>query len=115
MRLTDPIKDFKKSLAGRKPSTQRVYMAGARTAIDALKANICECRSYAELLALILDAQPAKRARIAPFLRFLQGNGRGADTFLPVEDVRGIQCWVIQTLGKRIRGEKNPSSASRRD
>jgi len=34
---------------------------------------------------------------------------------VPVEDVRGIQCWVIQTLAKRIRAEKNPSIASRRD
>ena len=114
-KVTDSIEDFKKSLDGLKPSTLRVYVAGAKTAINAVKANVSQCRSYAELLALILEAQPAKPARVAPFLRFLQGDRRGADNSVPVEDVRGIQSWVIQTLAKRIRSEKNPSIASRRD
>jgi hypothetical protein len=109
--VMDSIKDFKKSLEGLRPSTLRVYVAGAKTAINAVKASVSECGSRAELLALILQAQPEKRARVAPFLRFLQG----AANSVPVEDARGIQSFVIQTLGKRIRGEKNPSIASRRD
>ena len=72
--VMDSVEDFKKSLEGFRPSTLRVYVAGAKTAINAVKANVSQCRSYAELLALILEAQPAKRARIAPFLRFLQGD-----------------------------------------
>jgi hypothetical protein len=111
----DSITDFKKSLEGLKPSTLRVYVAGAKTAINAVKADVSECRSYAELLTLILEAQPDKRARVAPFLRFLEAGGRGANASVPAEDVRGIQFWVIQTLSKRIRREKNPSLASRRD
>ena len=111
----DSITEFKKSLEGLKPSTLRVYVAGAKTAINAVKANVSECRSYAELLCLILEAQPEKRARVAPFLRFLASGGRGANTSVPPEDVRGIQFWVIQSIAKRIRKERNPSLASRRD
>ena len=113
--VIDSIEDFQKSLEGLRPSTLRVYVAGAKKAINAVRGNVSECRSYSELLAMVLEAQPAKSARVAPFLRFLEGDGRGAGNSVPVEDVRGIQSFVIQTLGKRIRGQKNPSIASRRD
>src|SRR5271156_5291523 len=114
-KVMDSVIDFKKSLEGLKPSTLRVYVAGAKTGINAVKANVSKCRSYAELLTLILEAQPDKRARVAPFLRFLQRGARGANTSVPREDVRGIQFWVIQSIAKRIRRERNPSLASRRD
>ena len=114
-KVMDSIKEFKKSLEGLKPSTLRVYVAGAKTAINAVKANVSLCRSYGELLTLILEAQPEERARVAPFLRFLASGGRGANTPVPPEDVRGIQFWVIQSIAKRIRTERNPSLASRRD
>ena len=102
--MMDSIIDFKKSLEGLKPSTLRVYVAGAKTAINAVKANVSECRSYGELLTLILEAQPEKRARVAPFLRFLQRGARGANTSVPREDVRGIQFLVIQTLCSKAQG-----------
>ena len=75
--VVDSIKDFKKSLEGLKASTLRVYLAGARTAINAVKADVSQCRSHGELLALIQEAQPEKGARIAPFLRFLERNSGG--------------------------------------
>jgi hypothetical protein len=114
--VMDTIKDFKKSLEGLKASTLRVYLAGAKTAINAVKADVSQCRSHAELLALIREAQPEKRARIEPFLRFLERNSGGSkNTSVPLEDMRGIQYWVVQALAKRLRREKNPSIASRRD
>lgn len=114
--VVDSIKNFKKSLEGLKASTLRVYLAGARTAINAVKADVSQCTSHAELLALIREAQPEKRARIAPFLRFLERSGWGTkNPSVPLEDMRGIQYWVVQALAKRLRKEKNPSIASRRD
>jgi hypothetical protein len=111
----DVIKEFERSLGGRKASTIRLYVAGAKRRYRPAVANASECRPHAELLALIRETQPEKRARIAPFLRFLAGGGGGTNDSVRVEDVRGIQYWVTQTLAKRIRSQKNPSISSRRD
>jgi hypothetical protein len=112
----DVIKEFERSLEGRKPSTLRLYLAAAKAALNAAMAKGRECGSHAELLALIRETQREKRVRIAPFLRFLGGGGeKGIDSSVPPEDVRGIQSWVIQTLAKRLRTQKNPSISTRRD
>ena len=74
----DVIKEFERSLGGRKASTIRLYVARAKRRYRPAVANASECRPHAELLALIRETQPEKRARIAPFLRFLAG-GWGRD------------------------------------
>jgi hypothetical protein len=115
---TDVIQEFTQSLAGRRPSTIRLYVAGARAAVKAAGADVSECGSRAELLSQIRKSQPIKGARVAPFLRFLEGGGGGgarAKESLALEDIRGIQYWVVQTIAKRMRCEKNPSIATRRD
>jgi hypothetical protein len=111
----DLIKEFKESLKGLKPATTRAYVAGAKAAISAAMAKDRECNSHADLLALIRQTQLEKRARIAPFLRLLGGGEGGVNKSVPVEDVRGIQYWVIQTLAKHMRTQKNPSIAAKRD
>lgn len=112
----DAIREFKRALKGRKPSTVRLYVAGAKAAMKAVKAKAPECQSYAELLAAIREIRLKKSVRVAPFLRFLEDScGGGATESMPPEDIRGIQYWVIQTLAKRLRALKNPSIAARRD
>ena len=115
----DAIQQFTQSLAGHKLSTIRLYVAGARTAIKAAGADVSECGSRAELLSQIRKSRPTKGARVAPFLRFLERGGSGADgtvkESLSTEDIRGIQYWVVQTIAKRLRSDKNPSIAARRD
>jgi hypothetical protein len=113
-RAMDPVREFKESLGGLSDATVRVYVAGAKAAIKAAKANASGCGSYAELLALIREARPAARARIAPFLRFLERDGQDSK-LVRVEDARAMQHWVVQTLGKYARARQNPSIITRRD
>jgi hypothetical protein len=113
--MTDLIEDFKKSLKRLRPSTRRVYLAGAKAAIHSVKADLPECHSYSELLSLIVEAKQEKRTRVAPFVRFLRRGGEGTNDSRPVEDVSNIQFWVIQSLATRVRTEKNPPISSRRD
>src|SRR5262245_32958478 len=117
----DVIKEFFKSLGGRRPSTIRLYVAGARAVIKAAGADVSECGSRAELLSLLRKSRPRKGARVAPFIRFLERGSVGADgdarvnQAVSLEDSRGIQYWVVQTIAKRLRTDKNPSIATRRD
>jgi hypothetical protein len=119
--VTDVIQEFAQSLAGRKPSTIRLYVAGARAAVKAVGAGVSECGSRAELLSLLQKSRPKKGARVGPFLRFLEWGSVGADgdarvnQAVSLEDSRGIQYWVVQTMVKRLRSDKNPSIATRRD
>jgi len=108
------IKDFEQSLAGLKPSTRRVYLAGAKAAIRAARLELWQSCSHDELLAFIRKSPPEQGARIAPFLAFLR-DARGANRSVPKEDITGVQNWVIQTLGKQMRLVKNPSITTRRD
>jgi hypothetical protein len=113
----DVIQKFTQSLAGSRPSTIRLYVAGARAAIKAAGSEVSGCGSRAELLSVLRKGQPIKAARVAPFLRFLEGGGGGARAkeSLALEDIRGIQYWVVQAMAKRMRCDKNPSIAARRD
>jgi hypothetical protein len=113
---TDLIQEFAQSLAGRRPSTIRLYVAGARAAIKAVGAGVSECGSRAELLSLVQKGRPRKGARVGPFLRFLERGSSAEGTVKEsLEDIRGIQYWVVQTIAKRLRSDKNPSIATRRD
>jgi hypothetical protein len=110
----DVINEFKRSLEGRRPSTIRLYVAGARAAMEAAMA-VSGRASFPEILVSIREMQPGTRARVAPFLRFLREVDGTANNSLALQDALGIQYWVIQTLAKRMRTQKNPSIAARRD
>jgi hypothetical protein len=109
----DVLREFQKSLEGRRPSTIRLYMAGARAAIEAAKPNIAEYGSYAELLPRIRENPPKGRIRIKPFLRFLAA--AEANNSISSCDVQVTQDWVIQAVERHMRAQKNPSIATRRD
>jgi len=109
--ISEVVKDFEQSLAGLRPSTRRVYVAGARAAIRAAGLELWQSTSTSELLASITKFHPEKR--ISPFLGFL-GGGRLKQ---PVsdEEIAALQNWVIQGITKQMRFVKNPSIVSRRD
>jgi hypothetical protein len=109
--ISEVVKDFEQSLAGLRPSTRRVYVAGARAAIRAAGLELWQSTSTSELLASIAKS-PTKK-RISPFLGFL-GGGRLKQ---PVsdEEIAALQNWVIQRLAKQMGSVKNPSIATRRD
>ena len=108
--ISQVLKDFEQSLASLRPSTRRVYVAGARAA-RAAGLELWQSYSTRQLLALIRESPTEKR--ISPFLGFLD-DGRLKQ---PVsdEDSAALQNWVIQTIAKQMRLGKNPSIATRRD
>ena len=109
--ISEVLKDFEQSLAGLRPSTRRVYVAGARAAIRAAGLEPWQSTSTSELLASIAKSPTEKR--ISPFLGFL-GGGRLKQ---PVsdEEIAALQNWVIQGITKQMGSVKNPSLATRRD
>ena len=111
--ISEVVKDFEQSLENLRPSTKRVYVAGARSAIRAAKLELWQCSSATELLASLGKSHTEKRVRISPFLNFL-GDGE-LDELVSDEDSAALQNWVIQTLSKETRSVKNPSIATRRD
>ena len=112
--ISEVVKDFEESIRSLKPSTRRVYVAGAKAAIRAARLELSQSCPHDELLALISKSPPDQGARVTPFLAFLRG-ARGANRSVPKEDITGVQNWVIHTLGKQMRLVKNPSLATRRD
>ena len=111
--ISEVVKDFEQSLENLRPSTRRVYVAGARAAIRAASLELWQCHSPTELLASLGKSLTEKRVRISPFLDFL-GSGEPKNS-LSGEDSAALQNWVIQRLAKQMRSEKNPSIATRRD
>ena len=111
--ISEVVKDFEQSLGNLRPSTRRVYVAGARAAIKAARLELWQCPSATELLASLGESPTEKRARISPFLDFL-GGGRPKNS-LSGEDSATLRNWVIQRLAKQMRFVKNPSIATRRD
>ena len=71
--ISEAVKDFEQSLEKLRPSTRRVYMAGARAAIKAAGLELWQCPSATELLASLGKSSTEKRVRISPFLDFLDG------------------------------------------
>ena len=111
--ISEVVKDFEQSLRIYRPSTRRVYVAGARAAIRAASLELWQSPSTNELLASIGKSPIEKRARISPFLDFLDG-GRSKES-VSDEERAAVQNWVIQTIEKQMRFVKNPSIAIRRD
>jgi hypothetical protein len=108
--ISEVIKDFEQSLEHLRPSTRRVYVAGAKAAIRAAGLELWQSYSSNELLALIREFPTQKR--ISPFLDFLDDERPKISD----EDIAGLQNWVIQTLLRvQMRGVKHPSLTSRRD
>ncbi len=111
--ISQVVKDFEQSLENLRPSTKRVYVAGAKAAIRAASLELWQSPSTNELLASTGKSPTEKRARISPFLGFL-GGGRPKQS-VSDEDSAALQNWVIQRLAKQMRAVKNPSIATRRD
>ena len=111
--ISEVVKDFEQSLGNLRPSTKRVYVAGARAAIRAANLQLWQCPSATELLASLGKSPTEKRVRISPFLDFL-GGGESKEV-VSDEDSAALQNWVIQKLAKQMRLVKNPSIATRRD
>jgi hypothetical protein len=110
--ISELIEDFEQSLEGLRPSTRRVYVAGAKAALRAACLELWQSYSRNELSALVRESPTEKR--ISPFLAFL-GDGEPKN-WLSDEDIAGLQSWVIQTLSRvQIRGVKQPSLTGRRD
>jgi hypothetical protein len=111
--ISEVVKDFEQSLQSLRPSTRRVYVAGARAAIKAANLELWQSPSATELLASIGKSPTEKSARISPFLEFLGGGGPKQS--VSDSDSAALQNWVIQTITKQMRFVKNPSIATRRD
>ena len=111
--ISELIEDFEQSLENLRPSTKRVYMAGARAAIRAASLELWQSPSTTDLLASIGKSPIERRARISPFLDFL-GDGRSKQS-ISDEEIATLQNWVIQGLAKQMHSVKNPSITSRRD
>jgi hypothetical protein len=111
--ISEVVKEFEQSLENLRPSTRRVYVAAARTAIRSAHLELWQCPSTGELLASLGQSPTEKKARISPFLNFL-GSGELKE-LVSDEDSAALQNWVIQRLAKETRSAKNPSIATRRD
>jgi hypothetical protein len=111
--ISEVVKDFEQSLGNLRPSTRRIYVAGARTAIRSAHLELWQCPSTGELLASLGKSPTEKKARISPFLNFL-GDGELGE-LVSDEDSAALQNWVIQRLSKETRSVKNPSTTLRRD
>ena len=111
--ISEVVKDFEQSLENLRPSTRRVYMAGARAAIRAASLELLAEPFRYRTIGFARKIPPEKKARISPFLDFLGGGG--PKNSVSGEDSAAVQNWVIQTLAKQIRSEKNPSISTRRD
>jgi hypothetical protein len=111
--ISEVVKEFEQSLGNLRPSTRRIYVAGARTAIRSANLELWQCPSTGELLASLGQSPTEKKARISPFLNFLGGGE--LQELVSDEGSTALQNWVIQTLAKRMRSVINPSIATRRD
>ena len=103
--ISEVVKDFEQSLENLRPSTRRVYVAVAKTAIRSAHLELWQCPSTGELLASLGQSPTEKKARISPFLNFL-GDGE-LEELVSDEDSAALQNWVIQSTRKAdALGEK---------
>jgi hypothetical protein len=89
--ISELIEDFEQSLENLRPSTRRVYVAAAKTAIRSAHLELWQCPSTGELLASLGESPTEKKARISPFLNFL-GDGE-LDELVSDEDSAALQNW----------------------
>ena len=111
--LTQAIADFDASLDDLRPSTKRLYLAGAKALLRAAfpgPAGLRGIAPYAELWARTHDVKPPTPARVRPFLRFLESRQAPA----PPERLEAVRAQVLEALNRANR-LKNPSLTSRRD
>jgi hypothetical protein len=106
--ISEVVKDFEQSLENLRPSTKRVYVAGARAAIRAARLEFWQSPSATDLLTSIGKAPTEKRARISPFLDFL-GSGESKQS-VSHEDSVALQNWVIKVSPSRCAPGKTPPS-----
>ena len=111
--ISEVVKDFEQSLENLRPSTRRIYVAGARTAIRAANLELWQCPSTGELLTSLGESPTEKKARISPFLNFLGGGE--LKELVSDEDSTALQKWVIQTLAKGDALREKSIHATRRD
>ena len=106
--ISQVVKDFEQSPENLRPSTKRVYVAGAKAAIRAASLELWQSPSTNELLASIGKSPTEKRARISPFLGFL-GDGR------PKQSVSNEDSAALQNFATlRIRDLANFPRARQR-
>jgi hypothetical protein len=105
--ISEVVKDFEQSLENLQPSTRRVSVAAAKTAIRSAHLELWQCPSTGELLASLGESPTQKKARISPFLNFLDGKPKDS---VSEQDSAALQNWVIQRFAKQMRSEKIPPS-----
>jgi hypothetical protein len=108
--ISEVVKDFEQSLGNLRPSTERVYVAGARAAIRAASLELWQSPSTTDLLASIGKSPTEKRARISPFLDFL-GDG-GSKQSVSDKEIVALRNLVIQ-LRARNRADQSGTRHSR--
>ena len=111
--LTRAPLEFDASLHGLRPSTKRLYLAGAKVLLRAAfpgPLGPCGVTSYAELWARTHDIETPEPARTRPFLRFLESCQAPA----PSEGLEAVRAQVLEALGRANR-LRNPSLTARRD
>jgi hypothetical protein len=111
--ISQVVKDFEQSLRSYRPSTRRVYVAGARAALRGAGLELWQNPSTNELLASIGKSPTPTRARISPFLTFLVATN--SEPSASDQDLAALRTAVIERIAKQMRLAKNPSIASRRD
>jgi hypothetical protein len=88
-----------------------VYVSGAKAAIRAIGLEFSlVCSQYDLLNSIQRNSHLIRKARIAPFLDFLAN--RQLKKSIPKEDITGLQNWVIQTIVKQKRSQKNRNSSA---
>ena len=70
--ISEVVKDFEQSLENLRPSTRRVYVAGARAAIRAAHLELWQCPSATELLASLGKIPHRKERTNLAFLGFFR-------------------------------------------
>ena len=70
--ISEVVKDFEQSLENLRPSTRRVYVAGARAAIRAARLELWQCPSATELAASLGKIAHRKESTNLAFLGFFR-------------------------------------------
>jgi hypothetical protein len=111
--ISQVVKDFEQSLRSYRPSTRRVYVAGARAALRGAGLELWQNPSTNEVLASIVKSHTPTKARISPFLTFLVATN--SEPSASDQDLAALRTAVIERIAQQMRLAKNPSIASRRD
>jgi hypothetical protein len=113
----DPLKAFSESLHAANPSTARVYVSAAKTAMEIVKASSAQPRTFSDLRILLEDlrgtnALPSS-VRISPFLRFLEDEQAEKSSDSP--EYQNIRTTLLDRIGEGTENPGAPSLTDRRD